>query len=126
MIKINLLGQKRVRRGGIAAARGARNQSQVLLFALLGVVALGIVGFFALHRPVANEVADLDEKNKDLTVENAALKEDTKDSRAIRAAFESELARQQATARLKEARVSPAWLMFELANVLTPGKQPQL
>ena len=126
MIKINLLGQKRVRRGGIAAARGARNQSQVLLFALLGVVALGIVGFFALHRPVANEVADLDEKNKDLTVENAALKEDTKDSRAIRAAFESELARQQATSRLRDARVSPAWLMFEMSNILTPGKQPQL
>jgi Tfp pilus assembly protein PilN len=127
MIKINLLGHKRARRGvGGARRRATPGQSQVLLFTAVGVGALVLVGFFALHRPLANEVASLDDKNKDLTDENSALKRETKNSRAIRSAFESELARQQATQRLKEARVSPAWLMFEMSNVLTPGKQPQL
>lgn len=130
MIKINLLNQRKARRG-VGAVRGrgraaGPQASQVLPFVLLGVIALAAVGFFVLHRPLASESAELDEKNKDLGDENTALKRETKNSRAIRAAFESELARQQATARLKEARVSPAWLMFELSNILTPGKQPQL
>ena len=132
MIKIILLGHKRARRG-VGAVRGPRgfagpsqSTTQVLPFILIGVVALALIGFFALHRPLANESAELDDKNKDLTDENDALKRETKNSRAIRSAFESELARQQATSRLREARVSPAWLMFELSNVLTPGKQPLL
>ena len=133
MIKINLLSQKRARRG-VGAARGARGRmaagpsqaTQVLPFILVGVVALAGIVFFVMHRPLANESAELDEKNKDLTDENNALKRETKNSRAIREAFESELARQQATSRLRDARVSPAWLMFELSNILTPGKQPQL
>jgi Tfp pilus assembly protein PilN len=131
MIKINLLSQKRARRG-VAAVRGPGRRiavpesRQVLPFILLGVIAVAGVGFLVLHRPLANESADLADKNKDLTDENAALKRETKNSRAIRVAFESELARQQATSRLRDARVSPAWLMFELSNVLTPGKQPQL
>jgi Tfp pilus assembly protein PilN len=128
MIKINLLNQRKARRG-IGAGRGrmaSPQTSQALPFILLGVIALAGVGFFVLHRPLASESAELDDKNKDLTDENAALKRETKNSRAIRAAFESELARQQATARLKEARVSPAWLMYELSSILTPGKQPQV
>lgn len=130
MIKINLLSQKRGRRG-VAAVRGRgrampAQSTQLLPFILLGVIALAGIGFFFLHRPLANEAAALDEKNRDLGEENKALKRETKNSRATRAAFESELARQQATSRLREARVSPAWLMFELSNVLTPGKQPQL
>lgn len=130
MIKINLLSQKRARRGGMAVRGRGRalpaQSTQALPFILLGVVALAGITFFVLHRPLANESAELEEKNRDLTEENKALKRETKNSRAIRAAFESELARQQATSRLKEARVTPAWLMFELSNVLTPGKQPQL
>ena len=131
MIKINLLSHKRARRG-VGAPRGPRGfagpsqSTQVLPFILIGVVVLTFVGFFALHRPLANESATLDDKNKDLSAENDALKRETKNSRAIRSSFESELARQQATSRLREARVSPAWLMFELSNVLTPGKQPLL
>ncbi len=135
MIKINLLSQKRPRRGVAAVRPGPgrgravpaqTSAAQVLPFILLGVVALAAITFFALHRPLANESAELDEKNGDLGDENKALKRETKNSRAIRASFESELARQQATSRLRDARVSPAWLMFELSNVLTPGKQPQL
>ena len=132
MIKINLLSQKRARRGAIGVPRGARGRAlpaqstQVLPFILIGVIALAGIGFLVLHRPLANEAAELSDKNKDLSDENKALKRETQNSRAIRAAFESELARQQATSRLREARVSPAWLMFELSNVLTPGKQPQL
>lgn len=128
MIKINLLNQRRPRRGA-AVGRGrvaAGPSSPVLPFVLLGVVALAGVVFFVMHRPLASESAELDEKNRTLTDENKGLKEDTRNSRAIRTAFEAELARQQATSRLREARVSPAWLMFELANILTPGKQPQL
>ena len=131
MIKINLLSQKRARRGA-GAARGPRGlampsqSTQVLPFILVGVVALAVLGFFVLHRPLANESAELEDKNKDLSDENTALKRETKNSRAIRTAFESELARQQATSRLRDARVSPAWLMFEMSNILTPGKQPQL
>ena len=121
MIKINLLGQRKAR--GRRAAAGA---PPILAFVLLGVIAVAAIGFFALHRPLASEVDELKSKNKDLTSENAALKKKTQNSREIRAAFESELARQQATQRLVQTRVSPAWLMDELSNILTPGRQPQL
>jgi hypothetical protein len=125
MIKINLLNQRKARsRGRGRPAAGA--PSPVVLFVLLGgAVAAGVV-FLAIHRPLASERDDLDQKRKNLIAENNKLKEKTRNSRQIRAAFESELARQQATQRLKKARVSPAWLLWELGNVLTPGKHPQV
>ncbi len=87
---------------------------------------IAIAGFFILHRPLARSVAELKQKNATLEAQNEGLRNKTKNSRAIRAAFEGALSRQQATARLKRARVSPAWLMRELSNILTPGRQPQL
>ena len=122
MIKINLLGQRKVRRGRPSA--GA--PPPVLLFTILGMVAAAAATFLFIHMPLAGDVDDTTKKNADLTSANAALKKKTKNSRQIRAAFESELARQVATQRLKRARVTPAWLMHELSNILTPGKQPQL
>ena len=98
MIKINLLSQKRPRRGVAAVRPGPgrgralpaqTSAAQVLPFILLGVVALAAITFFALHRPLANESAELDEKNGDLGDENKALKRETKNSRAIRAANRS-------------------------------------
>lgn len=122
MIKINLLGQRKVRRGRPSA--GA--PPPVLLFTILGLVAVAAATFLLVHMPLASDIDDTKGKNKQLTDENAGIKKKTKNSRQIRAAFESELARQVATQRLKKARVTPAWLMHELSNILTPGKQPQL
>ena len=126
MIKINLLHQRKSRGRGRGRAAAAGTPPPVLWFVLGGgLVALAVV-FFAFHRPLASERDDLSGKNRNLVAENTKLKERTKNSRTIRAAFESELARQQATQRLKKARVSPAWLLHELGNVLTPGKHPQV
>jgi Tfp pilus assembly protein PilN len=124
MIRINLLGQKKARRHRVAVS--GPSASSLLVFLIAGVVALGVAGYFILHRPLANDVDALRHKNAALTAQNEGLRNKTKNSRAIRTAFEAALTRQQATARLKRARVSPAWLMRELSNILTPGRQPQL
>ena len=129
MIKINLLQQRKARgrgRGRPGAVRPSGPPAPVMLFVLGGGVAALLIVFFAFHRPLMSERDDFVEKNQNLTKENATLKQRTKNSRSIRAAFESELARQQATQRLKKARVSPAWMLWELGNILTPGKHPQV
>ena len=120
MIKINLLGQRKVRR----ASSGP--PAPLMVFVGGGAAAAAALVFFLVHLPLSSQVGDLEDKNRDLTQENASLKKETKNSRAIRAAFESELSRQRATQSLVEARVTPAWLMHELSNILTPGRQPHL
>jgi Tfp pilus assembly protein PilN len=120
MIKINLLGQRKARR----ASSG--RPAPLMVFVGAGAAAAAALVFFVVHLPLASQVNDLNSKNKDLTEENASLQKETRNSRAIRAAFESELSRQQATQSLVEARVTPAWLMHELSSILTPGRQPQL
>lgn len=124
MIRINLLGQRKARRR--VAVAGPTKAAPILIAAVVGVLGLVAAGYFFLHRPLANHVAELKEKNSTLEAQNEGLRNKTKNSRAIRTAFEAALVRQKATARLKEARVSPAWLMRELSNILTPGRQPQL
>lgn len=128
MIKINLLQQRKARaRGrGRPGAIPSGPPAPVMLFVGGGAVVAALIVFFAFHRPLAAERDDLIEKNNNITAENNKLKARTKNSRQIRAAFESELARQQATGRLKKARVSPAWLLWELGNLMTPGKHPQV
>ncbi|HUS64419.1 MAG TPA: PilN domain-containing protein [Kofleriaceae bacterium] len=128
MIKINLLHQRKARsRGrGRPGAVSSGPPAPLMLFIAGGAVVALLVVFFAFHRPLMSERDDLEGKNKDLVTENKKLKTRTQNSRTIRAAFESELARQQATQRLKKARVSPAWMLWELGNVLTPGKHPQV
>ena len=124
MIRINLLGERKARRRRAVAS--GPSQAPVLLFVLLGAIVLAVGVFFIVHRPLSQRVSELAEKNATLKAQNEGLKNKTKNSRAIRTAFEAALGRQQATARLKRARVSPAWLMRELSNILTPGRQPQL
>jgi Tfp pilus assembly protein PilN len=125
MIRINLLGQKKARRRHVAVS-GPSAGTPMLLILIAAIVAISIGGFFFVHRPLASRVDELQAKNKSLKGQNEALHRKTENSRATRTAFEAALARQQATTRLKQARVSPAWLMRELSNILTPGRQPQL
>jgi Tfp pilus assembly protein PilN len=125
MIRINLLGQRKVRRRHVMVS-GPSAGTPMLLILIAIIAAVGIAGFFILHRPLASTVDELQAKNKTLKGQNDALRHKTENSRATRTAFEAALAHQQATSRLKQARVSPAWLMRELSNILTPGKQPQL
>ena len=124
MIRINLLGQRKARRRRIAIS-GPTN-APVLLILVLAIGIAGVAGFFFMHRPLAQRVDELKQKNSTLEGQNEGLRNKTKNSRATRVAFEAALARQQATSRLEQARVTPAWLMRELSNVLTPGRQPQL
>src|SRR5919198_2121210 len=127
MIRINLLSHRKVRGRRRAAAAGpSEAASPIPLFLLGGGAALGVAVFLIVHRPLARSVAELREKTSTLEAENEGLRNKTKNSRTIRTAFEAALVRQQATARLKHARVSPAWLLRELSNILTPGRQPQL
>ncbi|HKE15121.1 MAG TPA: PilN domain-containing protein [Kofleriaceae bacterium] len=126
MIRINLLGQRKARRRHVAAVSGPTTAAPILLILIAAVAALGVAGLFLLHRPLARHIDELQGKTRSLQGQNDALKRKTENSRATRTAFEAALERQQATSRLKQARVSPAWLMRELSNVLTPGRQPQL
>lgn len=123
MIRINLLGRRKARRRGAAAAP---SHTSLLVGLSAGVLVAAAAGFFLLHRPLSRDLSELRAKIATLEAQNEPLRQKTRNSRPIRASFEAALARHRATARLKRARVSPAWLMRELSSILTPGRQPQL
>lgn len=121
MIRINLVGQKK------KARRGASTGGDKPLAIGAGVIAAAAaLVFFVVHRPLAAEVDDLKTQNQNLEKQKKKLEEDTKDLKALRAEKEADEARWEAITKLDSARAVPAWMLWELSNLLTRGHQPQL
>jgi type IV pilus assembly protein PilN len=120
MIKINLLAQrKKVRR------RSEKGQ-QSLLIGLLAVLGAGVIVFFLIDQPLAGKVKDAQRRNAELTAENNLIKEKTQGLAQMRAAVRAAEEREEAIERLRDARAVPAWMLWELSNILTRGGQPSI
>lgn len=118
MIKINLLAQRRTRRGD--------QGQQSLAIGMLVIIATGVLVFLLVHLPLASDISDLEERNQVIGGQNAALQAKLSDEKAVEAALAQLEARKAAIVELRGVRATPAYLMRELARILTPNRQPRM
>jgi Tfp pilus assembly protein PilN len=129
MIRINLLGQKKARRRGGAVVSGLSGDGAGEKSMAIGgavIAAAAVLVFFVVHRPLAGEVSELTVEVAKLDAQRKKLAADTKDLKALRAEKEADEDRWDSIERLDQARAVPAWMLWELSNLLTRGRQPQL
>ena len=118
MIKINLLRERK-------AKRGDRGQRQLLVGTLaLGAVALGV--FFFVHLPMADEIDEARAANEQLKTSIKRLTDETKDFDIINQQVQAASVQRDAIKRLNDARAVPAWLLHELSNILTKDHKPTM
>lgn len=119
MIKINLLPARK------KATRQSRGE-QSLLIGFGIVAALGVIVFFAIHRPMAASLADQKQTNRGLVSKNRTIENEIKGLGQLRAAIKAAQDQKAAITRLNAARATPAWFLFELSQILTPGGTPSI
>jgi len=118
MLRINLLPQKRSKK----ADAGQRT----LLIGFAAVAVAGALVFFAVHKPLEEEIAEERQTNDAMKKKIKALQDKTKDFGKIEAAFKAAQAQQEAIERLHSARAVPAWFLHELAGILTKDVNPTM
>ncbi|HTM44997.1 MAG TPA: PilN domain-containing protein [Polyangiaceae bacterium] len=117
MIRINLLPQKRRIQSG---AEG----SQLWLFITMALVGLEIVGCFMLYSNKQEELANQKRKNAEMIVRIEKAKASVKDHDSVKAKLEQLRSREDAIAKLQNARTGPTAMLLEIARILTPGRGP--
>jgi Tfp pilus assembly protein PilN len=122
MIRINLVGQRKKARRSFTESGGEKT------VAIGGVViALAAVAVFVfVHAPLRADVAQLKDETDKLDKQKKKLEADTKDLKALQAEKEADESRWESISRLDAARAVPAGMLWELASLLTRGRQPQL
>jgi len=119
MIRVNLLPQKRE----IKRTTGdAANQSWLL--AVLGVVVVEIIGLFLFHQVKREELAKQTRANAELTSQIDQIKKAVANHADVKAQLEVLRAREDAIAKLQQARSGPTAVMLEVSRVLTNGRGP--
>lgn len=118
MIRVNLLPQ---RRGPRAAGPQA---SQRWLVITLGVVILEVVLLFWFHQTKLEELDELTRKNNVLQGQINDIRKLVSNHEEIKKALAVLRAREDAIAKLQQARSGPTAVLLELAQLLTPGKGP--
>jgi Tfp pilus assembly protein PilN len=121
VIKINLLVERKVRK-----SRRTEQGHQFILFGMLALAGVGIAVFFVVHQPLADEIDRLKAVNADVQKQNDEIAKQTKDLAKLQAAVKAAEEQERAIDRLRGARATPAWLLWELSNILTTGHQPSL
>lgn len=122
MIRVNLLPQKRKSGGGPSA--GASNQRWLLV--VLGVLVVEVIGLFLFHQQKLEELADQKKKNDQLESQIADIRKLVANHEEIKKTLAVLRAREDAIAKLQSGRAGPTAVLLELAQVLTPGKQPTM
>ena len=135
MIRINLLPQKKARRGGRATVAavsrgrgisdGGNGQTQFMLGCGAILVAAAAV-FFLVHKPMMDERKRLEEITDRKNSENAAAKAKLKDYENLKKVVESSKERSTSIEKLVKAKAVPANLLHELGEILTPGRLPAM
>jgi len=120
MIRVNLLPQKRELKR--SAAGEAANQSWLL--AVLGVVVVEIIGLFLFHQVKREELAKQTRTNAELTSQIDQIKKAVANHADVKAQLEVLRAREDAIAKLQQARSGPTAVMLEVSQVLTTGRGP--
>ncbi len=120
MIKINLLVD------GRKGSRGAGSDKAAQI-AAGGAVAIGLLGvavYFVVHRPLVAEVEDMKATNADLEKQNEVIRKQTADLSRMQAEVKAAQEKEEAIERLRSARATPAWMLWELSNILTRDRLP--
>jgi len=124
MIRINLVGQRkkpRLRLGSGGESGGEKNVAIGAAF----LAAAAAATFLLVHRPLAADVAEIKTETAKLDKQKKKLEAETKDLKVLRSEKEADEERWESISRLDEARAVPAWMLWELSNLLTRGRQPQ-
>jgi len=82
--------------------------------------------FFFVHQPMVAETEKMASVNADLGRQNDAIRKQTADLSKMQAAVDNAKKQQEAIERLRTARSSPAWLLWELSNILTRDRAPTI
>jgi type IV pilus assembly protein PilN len=119
MIRINLLAQKK---------RGAErsDQSQVWLAVVMVVVLAEVAALFVLHSFKAEELADQQRKNAELTSQIDQAKKNVANHDQVKAELALLRERETAIQKLQSGRSGPTAILMELARILTPGRGPSV
>ncbi len=118
MIKINLIAKRRARK------RDPGQES--LLVGLLAVGAVAALVFFFVHSPLKDDIAALQKTNAKLSKKNKSLKSQVADFNSLKTSVKSLRQRMAAIEVLDSARATPAYFMYELDKILTPGSLPTM
>src|SRR5882724_572931 len=115
MIKINLLPQKRARRGVAAAPEGSSRDFAIGVASLVGVAA---IVFFALDQPKRSHLADVKKSNNDLQQEINQKNKELEGYAGLKKAADEADERAKAITRLIGAKIIPANVLHELGEIL--------
>jgi type IV pilus assembly protein PilN len=119
MIRINLLPQKRRTTAG-----GESNQLWLVL--TMVAIAIEIIACFMLYSSKQEELAQQKRKNAELQVRIDKAKEAVKDHDRVKKKLEQLRSREDAIAKLQNARTGPTAMLLEFARILTPGRGPSV
>jgi type IV pilus assembly protein PilN len=117
VIRINLLPHKR-------EARLSAEVNQGWLLVVLGVIVAEIVLLFLFHQVKREELAKQVRKNAELSSQIEQIKKTIANHAEIKAQLETLRAREDAIAKLQQARSGPTAVLLELSRVLTSGHGP--
>jgi type IV pilus assembly protein PilN len=118
MIKINLLAQKK---------RAERSDgSQVWLAVVMVIVLAEVATLFLWHSVKAEELAQQQRKNAELTSQIEQAKKNVANHEQVKADLALLRAREEAIQKLQSARSGPTAILMELARILTPGRGPSV
>jgi Tfp pilus assembly protein PilN len=118
MIRINLAPDRKVKRSD--------KGQQTLLAGVLIIVGVAAAVFLLVHRDLANSVDQQEATNRDLKAQNETIKKQTRDLAKMQAAVKTAKEQEEAIERLNGARAVPAWMLWELSNIMTPGRSPSI
>jgi Tfp pilus assembly protein PilN len=119
MIKINLIQQRKAR-------KSSEKGQQIVLIGIMGLVGVAALVWLFVHRPLQDNIEAQTATNTKIQKQNNQIKEKTKNFEQIEAAFKVAQEQKEAIDRLNSARAVPAWMLWELSNILTRDHQPSL
>jgi len=117
MIRVNLLPQKREQ-------KRVADTNQGWILVVLGVVVAEIIGLFLFHQVKRDELAKQLRTNAELTSQIDQIKKQVANHADVKAQLEVLRAREDAIAKLQQARTGPTAVMLEVSRVLTTGHGP--
>jgi Tfp pilus assembly protein PilN len=123
MIRINLLPQKRAKRGAAAVRQPG---SKDLVIGIVGLAGAAAAVFIAVHQPKKTKIEDLRAANASLDTEIAAKQKQLKGYEELKKAADDAEERSKSIARLMAAKVVPAHVLHELGKILKANELPTM
>lgn len=119
MIKVNLLPQKRAKRGKREVAPRTDAAGLHLMFGVLGLLGAAAIVFLVFDLPARSDRADLEKKNKQLVAAIAEKQGELEGFDALQQQQEETIKRIKGIRRLVVNKVVPAHILHELGHILS-------